>query len=344
MDERQARALADVRARHPEAIAEAAVARRRRPELVSATGSLMIIAADHPARASLGAGGRPWAMADRLDLLNRLVAALNRPGVDGVLATADILEDLLILKALDDKLVVGSMNRGGLAGSVFELDDRFTGYTAASLAAMGFDGGKMLLRIDLADPATVRTLESCADAISDLAAHRLMAMVEPFWASGEGASPAPRASSTKGGLPVGGRRASVVPAGRVRHDLTADAVARSIAVASGLGTTSAYSWLKLPVVDDMERVLAASTLPVLLLGGDAGESEDEADEMFERWTTALSLPTVRGIVAGRALLYPPDDDVDAAVDRAVSLLAGGTPGGSQGSEAADIAARGAQAV
>ena len=344
MDDRQARALADVRARHPEAIAEAAVARRRRPEVVSASGSLMIIAADHPARASLGAGGRPCAMADRLDLLNRLVAALSRPGVDGVLATADILEDLLILKALDDKLVVGSMNRGGLAGSVFELDDRFTGYTAASLAAMGFDGGKMLLRIDLADPATVRTLESCANAISDLAAHRLMAVVEPFWASREGASPAPRASSTRGGLTVGGRRASVASAGRVRHDLTADAVARSIAVASGLGTTSAYSWLKVPVVDDMERVLAASTLPVLLLGGDAGESEHEADEMFERWTTALALPTVRGIVAGRALLYPPDDDVDAAVDRAVSLLAGGTPGGSLGTEAADIAARGAQAV
>jgi Cgl0159-like len=83
---------------------------------------------------------------------------------------------------------------------------------------------------------------------------------------------------------------------------------------------------------------------VLLLGGDAGESEDEADEMFERWTTALALPTVRGIVAGRALLYPPDDDVDAAVDRAVSLLTGGTPGTPRGTQAADIAVRGAQAV
>ena len=344
MDERQARALADVRARHPEAIAEAAIARRRRPELIGVSGNLMIIAADHPARASLGAGGRPWAMADRLDLLDRLVAALRRPGVDGVLATADILEDLLILHALEDKLVVGSMNRGGLAGSVFELDDRFTGYTASSLAAMGFDGGKMLLRIDLADPATVRTLESCADAISDLAAHRLMAMVEPFWASREAATPAGPAGSARGGLTAGGRWTPAASAGRVRHDLTADAVARSIAVASGLGTTSAYSWLKLPVVDEMERVLAASTLPVLLLGGDAGESEDEAAEMFERWTTALALPTVRGIVAGRALLYPPDDDVDAAVDRAVSLLTGGTPGTPRGTQAADIAARGAQAV
>jgi DhnA family fructose-bisphosphate aldolase class Ia len=164
-----------------------------------------------------------------------------------------------------------------------------------------------------------------------------MAMVEPFWVSRKGATAAASASSARDGLAAGGRRRPAASAGRVRHDLTADAVARSIAVASGLGTTSAYSWLKLPVVDDMERVLAASTLPVLLLGGDAGESEDEADEMFERWTTALALPTVRGIVAGRALLYPPDDDVDAAVDRAVSLLAAGT----RGTEAADV---GAQAV
>jgi len=36
------------------------------------------------------------------------------------------------------------MNRGGLQGAAFELDDRFTGYDAATIAAMGFDGGKML--------------------------------------------------------------------------------------------------------------------------------------------------------------------------------------------------------
>jgi DhnA family fructose-bisphosphate aldolase class Ia len=256
----------------------------------------MIIAADHPARASLGAGGRPAAMADRWELLARLVTALARPGVDGVLATADIVEDLLLLGALDDKVVIGSMNRGGLARSVFELDDRFTGYTAESLAALGFEGGKMLLRIDLADPGTARTLEASATAINELAARGLMAMVEPFWT----------------------RRLSP---DRVRNDLTTDAVVLSVAVAAGLGSTSAYTWLKLPVVDDMERVLAASTLPALLLGGDAGESEEEVEEMYGRWAAALKLPTARGIVAGRALLYPPDDDVAAAVDRAVGLLA-----------------------
>ncbi len=296
------RQLVERRARRPEAVAEAAATRGRRASLLGPTGRLMVIAADHPARASLGAGGRPIAMADRWQLLDRLVTALDRPGVDGVLATADVVEDLLLLGVLDGKVVIGSMNRGGLARSAFELDDRFTGYTAESLAAYGFDGGKMLIRIDPSDPGTVRTLEASATAISALASRALMAMVEPFWASRVGAD-------------------------RVRNDLTPDAVVRSVAVAAGLGATSAYTWLKLPVVDDMERVLAASTLPALLLGGDAGESEEEVEDMYARWAAALKLPTARGIVAGRALLYPPDDDVAAAVDRAVGLLAGTAKGG-----------------
>ena len=35
---------------------------------------------------------------------------------------------------------------------------------------------------------------------------------------------------------------------------------------------------------------------------------------------ALALPGVRGLVVGRALLYPPDGDVAAAVDAAVALV------------------------
>src|SRR5439155_3821723 len=101
-------------------------------------GRLFIIAADHPARGALRAGARPMAMADRMDLLERLSLALSRPGVDGVLGTADIIEDLLLLGVLDDRVVIGSMNRGGLAGTAFEMDDRFTGYDARMIARRGF--------------------------------------------------------------------------------------------------------------------------------------------------------------------------------------------------------------
>ena len=60
------------------------------------------------------------------------------------------------------------------------MDDRFTGYSAAAIEPMGFEGGKMLLRIDPDDPATVNTLGACGRAVSELSAPGLVAMVEPF--------------------------------------------------------------------------------------------------------------------------------------------------------------------
>ena len=76
------------------------------------------------------------------------------------------------------------MNRGGLAGSVFELDDRYTAYDAGSLADMGLDGGKMLIRISLEDPGTVRTLGTGAGRFR-VAASGLVALVEPFMSNWE---------------------------------------------------------------------------------------------------------------------------------------------------------------
>jgi hypothetical protein len=283
--------IIETRTRRPAAIAEAAARRRRPAAVLDGSGTTMIVAADHPARGSLGAGERPLAMADRADLLDRLCLALSRPGVDGVLGTPDIIEDLLLLGALEDKVVFGSMNRGGLAGAAWELDDRFTAYDAATLAAMGYEGGKMLTRIALDDPATAATVEACARAISDLAAHRLIAMVEPFLS----------------------QRVD----GRLTNQLTTEAAIRASAIAAGLGTTSAYTWLKVPVVEDMERVVAATTLPTVLLGGEVSADQDA---MFAAWQRALALPNVVGLVVGRSLLYPPDDDVTAAVDTAVGLL------------------------
>ena len=283
--------LAAVRAGDPGRIAALAAERRAPEGLVGSTGRLMLVAADHPARGALRAGADALAMADRGELLARLATALSRPGVDGVLGTADILEDLLLMGVLEHKVVIGSMNRGGLAGTAFEIDDRFTGYDAAAIQRMGMQGGKMLLRIDPEDLATARTLEACAAAVSQLADRQLMAMVEPFISHRLG--------------------------GRVRNDLAVDAVIRSATVAAGLGWTSAHTWLKLPVVDDMDPVLAATTLPVLLLGGEVSEDQDT---QFAAWQKVLSNPQVRGMVVGRSMLYPPDGDVAAAVDTVVGMM------------------------
>src|SRR4030095_4570963 len=97
-------------------------------------------------------------------------------------------------------------------------------YDADSIAAGAFEGGKMLLRIDPDDAGTVATLESCARAVGDLAGHRLMAMVEPF--------------------------ISHRIDGRVRNELSAEAMIRAMTVAAGLGTTSADTWLEVAIVHD----------------------------------------------------------------------------------------------
>jgi hypothetical protein len=74
-----------------------------------------------------------------------------------------------------------------------------------------------------------------------------------------------------------------------------------------------------PVVEDMERVLAASTLPALLLGGEVSADQDAA---FGQWRKALKIPSVHGLVIGRSLLFPPDNDVAGAVDGTVRLMRG----------------------
>ncbi len=254
---------------------------------------MLLVAADHPARGALGVRGAGAAMASRSDLLARLVTALERPGVDGVLGTPDILDDLLLLGALEGKVVIGSMNRGGLQGASFELDDRFTAYTAAEIAARGLDGGKMLTRICLEDAGTAATLEASARAVTQLADLGIMAMVEPFLSTREG--------------------------GRVVNQLDPDSTIKSIHIAAGLGASSAHTWLKLPVVDELERVMDATTLPTLLLGGDP---QGDPHDTYASWGRSLELPAVRGLVVGRALLFPPDGDVAAAVDIAADLVHG----------------------
>jgi hypothetical protein len=284
--------LTELRATQPDGIAKAWASRTRR-DLVRADGRLLLVAADHPARGALGVRDDPWAMASRHDLLERLVTAVSRPGVDGVLGTPDILDDLLLLGALEDKVVVGSMNRGGLQGASFELDDRFTAYRAEDIEACGLDGGKTLTRICYDDPGTVATLEATATAVNELAARGLMAMVEPFLCE---------------------RRD-----GRVVNLLDPDSTIRSIHIAAGLGGSSAHTWLKLPVVEELERVMDATTLPTLLLGGDP---QGDPEDTYASWGRALALPPVRGLVVGRALLYPPNGDVAAAVDIAGELVHG----------------------
>lgn len=291
MNDERYKELLRVRAEQPQAVFDRAAARPRR-RLIEGDGKLMIIAMDHPARRILRVGDDPYAMANRRQVLENTIRALRRPGVDGLLASPDILEDLLLLDELDGKVLFGSMNRGGLTGSVWEMDDRFTAHDPAMIERLGLDGGKMLLRLDYADPGTIETIEGCARAVSDLAARGLVAMVEPL----------PAVRDEEGGV-------------RISDDM--DLLVEAVAIASSLGNTTAYTWLKLPAPSDPQRMMAATTLPALLLGGDPGQ---KADRMVDGWRQAMTIPNVRGLVAGRSLLFPIDGEVERWVDLAVEIV------------------------
>ena len=283
--------LVHTRAEQPHLALERLRTRRRRPLLTD--GKLFIVAADHTARGMLGVPGDTFAMADRRRTLEALMVALEHPGCDGVLASADIMEDLALLGALDGKLAFGTMNRGGIMGAAWELDDRMTAYSAAALATHALDGGKVLLRLADDDAGTAPTLEACARAVDECAALGLPIMVEPL--------PYHHEPTT----------------GKARLLDDEDALLRAVAVASGLGSTSTATWLKVPAGKNPHRMLSCTTLPALILGGTPG-SDPEAT--YASWAAAMEVPNVRGLVVGRALLYPPDGDVAGAIERAAGIV------------------------
>lgn len=284
-------ALMEARVFDPDSLRSALLGRARRT-VAGHDGRLLILAADHTARGMLAASGDPLAVADRYTLLDRLVRSLAEPGVDGVLASADILEELAWLGALDGRLAIGTMNRGGIIGADWELDDRMTAYDADHVESCGLDGGKVLLRIDDTDPGVARTIESVASVVTQLADRRLMCMVEP--------------------LPY-----LKDPSGRAVLDPSDERLIKVVAIASGLGSSSGYTWLKIPGSDRMREVAGATSMPVLMLGGDPGA---DAERTFDRWADAMLEPNVRGLVAGRALLYPQAESPEAAVRRAAAIV------------------------
>ncbi len=293
--------LTTTRVSDPEFARRAAAARIRRSSLAP-TGKLNLLAADHPARNVTTVADNVLAMADRCDYLARILRVLSSARVDGVMATMDILEDLLsvdgFLRAagaatlLDDKLLIASLNRGGLAGSSWELDDPMTGATPAICQAWGLDGAKILLRVDAQEPASLRTLVASVQAINECNALHLPIFLEPL--------PVTRA----------GKGYTVIK--------TSEALARLAGVASALGDSSRYMWLKMPYCEGYETVARSTTLPILLLGG---ESAGDPAPFLRQLESALRAGTnVRGALVGRNVLFPGAEDPLAMAEGAGGMV------------------------
>src|SRR5262249_34682885 len=141
------------------------------------------------------------------------------------------------------------------------------------------------------DCYALETLERVAKAVQELAEVNLPAFIEPL----------PVQKTERG----------------YRTDLSTDNIIKAMGIASALGSYTGRVWLKIPYCDDFARVAKASTLPILLLGGEATGKPSATIEDFVRGMGAG--PNVRGALVGRNVLFCGDDD-PAAIAEAINLV------------------------
>lgn len=287
--------ITEARVEETDAIIEHAKKRKRRHKLTK-DGKLILIAADHPGRRVTSLREDPIGMGDRFEYLGRVLRVITDPEFDGVMATTDFVEDILVVdylykkktgeSFLDGKVIIGSMNRGGHAGSLYEMEDAFTSFTAQSLKNMNLDGGKLMYRLQPSDHGSLITIRECANAITELSRLGLHVFVEPATVEGLDKNYA------------------------FKTDL--ETLVKDVGAAAALGETSLYTWLKISYNKNFERVARATTLPILLLGGAAKESPVDTITSFEH--AMRSAPNVRGAMVGRNVTFVQNDD-----PRAVAL-------------------------
>jgi DhnA family fructose-bisphosphate aldolase class Ia len=230
---------------------------------------VLILAADHRARGVMTV--EPYR-----DYLAALTAAL--PFAGAILASAQPLRDLAAAGAIEDRhRTYLSINRTGLAGSAFELDDRLVASVGAA-AADGWTGIKHMVRIDLTDPLTAPALELLGRVLEDARAVGLEALIE------------------------------AAPWRDARMDHDADAIVRAAVVVHDLGAPL----LKVPIphaasgaarVEAVARVVASVGVPVYFLGGPRrdGDRESVLAEVRDVMQGGAA-----GVAVGRVVIEDPD--------------------------------------
>jgi len=292
--------ITEIRVDAPEIIVSHAKARKRRSRLTT-DGKMSVLAADHPARGVTVLGDDPFKMGNRQEYLGRILRVLTATGFDGFMSTSDMIEDLLIIdylvqqgggpSFLDNKLLIGCMQRGGVAGVAGEIDDRFGSYSAESLDRFNREGCKMLIRFVPDDERTLKTIDYCAKAVTELNKYNLTPFVEPLWMD--------------------------YVDGKWPTKNTADELVKLVGVMGGLGDSTHNTWLNVPYCEDFHRVTLATTLPMLMLGG---PSQEDPRSTYQDFAAAIATrANVRGAMVGRNVSFPGPED-PAAVAQAIHLI------------------------
>jgi DhnA family fructose-bisphosphate aldolase class Ia len=233
------------------------------------TEGLVVLAADHRARGVVTLER----YADYLEALRRSL-----PYCDGILASTQPLGDLVAAKDVGpDQQTFLSVNRTGLHGSVFELDDRLVAPVELAARA-GYTGVKHMTRIDLRDPATAGALELLGEVLAEADRLGLQALIEPLsWKDGA----------------IDRSTDAVVYAAVVANDLGAPLI--KVPVPGGVTAGAAR-------VEAVRRVVESVGVPVLFLGGPRGSSRrDLLNEVADAMAGGA-----RGLAIGRAVYQDPD--------------------------------------
>jgi DhnA family fructose-bisphosphate aldolase class Ia len=204
---------------------------------------------------------------------------------DGILATAQPLDDLVGRGVVDPArhLTYLSVNRTGLAGTPYELDDRLVA-TVERAADDGRSGIKVMTRIDRESPHTPAALELLGRVLDDARRAGVDALVEAVvWSVGR----------------MSADTDDIVYAAVIAHDLGAPMLKVPVpAVSAGRTRVAA-----------VERIVRSVGAPVLFLGGPYVDGGTEATiaEVVDVMAGGAS-----GVALGRTLLLAPDPTAVAA--------------------------------
>ena len=222
----------------------------------------LVLAADHRARGVM-------TIERNADYLLALREAL--PYCDGILATVQPLTELARSGALGaGQRTYLSINRTGLAGAAFELDDRLVA-SVARAAEDGWTGIKLMTRIDLDDPGGAAALELLGRVLEDARSSSLEALIEPvMWRAGTMS----RVTS------------DIVLAAVIAHDLGAPLLKVPVPDVPAGGAR----------VEAVARIVASVGVPVLFLGG----PHDHRDRVLEETRDVMD-GGAAGLAMGRAI-------------------------------------------
>lgn len=295
----------EIKAFHPEVVEQEAFLKKK-PGFPHER--LVLAAADHNARMINEYKGNPIGLSNRREYLSRLVRILFSDKVDGVEATPDIIEDLIIINKilrekgekdfLRGKMLIGTVNRGGLKNTVFEMDDLCSCFTVDRIGKLNMDGVKFMLRLNPMDEKSQNTLAYCANTVNEAVKYGLPVFIEALYVEN-----ADRGFAMK---------------------TDTESLCKVVGVTGALGCTGANKWIEVPLNREYQIPAGATTCPVLVV---PDEVEEEPDAVVKEYTKEIGLSyNIRGILLGRNVMYNVSDPMPIADAIADAWHSDFTPG------------------